>query len=164
MSLNAMISIKKAGFKQKELVYNLMQFCIYDYSSYDEIDIDSKGQYKYKYLDKYFKEKDRFPFIIYFGEKIAGLALVRINIKKDSYKYNSIAEFFIMNQYKGRGIGQKTVEIIFNKFKGKWIVDYDLINKRGQAFWKKVVSEYTDNNFRTGIDKIYHHELLIFEN
>ncbi len=155
-----MIKIKKALIKQKELVEKLMQLCIYDYSLHDNIDLNHKGQFNYKYLNYYWQDKNRFAYIIYYQNKIAGLILIRINIKEKKGFYNSIAEFFIANNYKRKGIGRKVIGIVFKKFKGHWKISYHHNNICGKKFWEKVVSEYTKNKYNKNIYNKY--EILEF--
>ena len=61
---------------------------------------------------------------------------------------HSIAEFFILRKYRRQGIGQIVAHRIFDMFPGKWRVAQEERNFPAQAFWRKVVSRYTNGQFR----------------
>jgi predicted acetyltransferase len=92
----------------------------YEFSQYENIDVNDIGLYGYNYIDHYWTEENRYAFFIKINGKLAGFIMVN-NIDETEMKTNfSMAEFFIMYKYKRLGIGAYAVKNIFEKFKGKW--------------------------------------------
>ncbi len=137
-----------ASSEYKNVIKNLMQFYVYDFSEYIGCDVEKNGLFEeYTGLDDYWKEQnDRFPYIIIKEEKYLGFVLVRL-IKSPERTYFSIAEFFILKKYRRQGIGKMIALQIFNLHRGQWEVFQKESNKPAQAFWSDVISEYTGGKF-----------------
>lgn len=85
-----------AAFEQKIILCNLMELYQYDMSEFEEEDdVNDIGLFDYKYLDHYWTEEGRHPFLILITGKLAGFVLVRELKENDSSSIYSIAEFFI---------------------------------------------------------------------
>ncbi|MBI2599754.1 GNAT family N-acetyltransferase [Candidatus Daviesbacteria bacterium] len=133
--------------KDKQILANLLELYEYDFSEFSNLDLNEDGRYGYKYLNNYWQEKDRHPFFIKVGGKLAGFVL----INKHTYLSNSanaIAEFFILKKYRRGGIGQTVARQIFDMFPGKWEVTQTNQNREAQIFWRKVISEYTGGDYQ----------------
>jgi len=140
-----------ASLEEKSIVECLMQLYQYDFTEFDGADVGAYGLYPYKYLPHYWIESNRRPFLIHADGKLAGLALVRLNINgmiEPPRKVNQIAEFFVMKKYRRYGIGEFAARWIFDQFPGDWEVEQLAANLPAQAFWRKVIDRYTNGNFR----------------
>ncbi|KKI93500.1 acetyltransferase [Bacillus sp. SA1-12] len=144
------IQIENASVGQKTVLRRLLEFYKYDFSEYDPEDVNEYGEYGYKYLDHYWTEPERFPFLIKVNEKFAGFALVRKITHETLHKeyYFSMAEFFIMKKFRKEGIGKHTAFYLFDLFPGNWEVAEIEENVPAQTFWRKVISEYTKDNYK----------------
>jgi predicted acetyltransferase len=76
------IQIKLASYEEKSILSNLMELEQCDYSEYDGYDVDEHGLYGYKFLDHYWTEPYRYPFLVRASGKLAGFALVRVYDKR----------------------------------------------------------------------------------
>ena len=129
------------------VVNNLMQFYIYDFSEFLSYDVEEDGLYKaYAGLEKYWEEEDsKFPYIIKKGDKYVGFVLV------DKYKLDedffSIAEFFIMKKYRREGMGKAAARQLFTLHRGNWRIHQRETNVGAQVFWRKIINEYTHGQF-----------------
>jgi len=141
------IKLQKIKYEEKHILQNLLELYQYDLSEFNDNKVNDSGAFGYKYLDHYWTEEGRFGFFIKVKEKLAGFVLVRIFDEEDK-KINSIAEFFIMNKYRKQGIGKEIAFKIFDKFTGLWNVAQEKENISAQNFWRKIIAEYTDNNFK----------------
>jgi predicted acetyltransferase len=137
------VDIQEASIEEKSILRNLMELCRHDYSEFNGEDVDEHGLFGYKHLDHYWTESGRYPFIVRVSGRLAGFILVRA-IDEATY---SIAEFFIMRKYRRRGIGQTVAHRIFDMFPGQWRVAQEEGNLPAQAFWRKVISRYTNGGF-----------------
>ena len=52
-----------------------------------------------------------------------------------------------MKKYRKEGIGKQAAFYLFDLFPGTWEVAELETNLPAQIFWRKVISEYTDNNY-----------------
>lgn len=137
----------KASYEQKQIINNLMQFYMYDFSEFVDVDIEVNGFYAaYKNLDDYWNDENRFPYIIQNEERPIGFALVRL-IESDQRSHYSMAEFFVIKKYRKKGIGRQIAIQLFNLHKGWWEIFQREGNKPAHLFWTNVISTYTNGNF-----------------
>ncbi|WP_353047771.1 GNAT family N-acetyltransferase [Planococcus sp. ISL-109] len=143
------LEIFQPTIEQKDVLRNLMELYQYDFSEFEAEDIDEDGLYGYKHLDYYWTIPTHFPFLIKVDGKIAGFALVREIASEDSNcsSYLKICEFFIMKKYRKQGTGKQAAFYLFDLFLGVWEVAELETNLPAQRFWRKVISEYTNNNY-----------------
>lgn len=59
-----------------------------------------------------------------------------------------MAEFFVTGTYRRLGIGQGAVQLIFDRFAGRWEVMEYMRNPGAVAFWRRVVSAYTHGQYQ----------------
>jgi predicted acetyltransferase len=137
-----------AAQQHKEVIKNLMQFYMYDFTEYVPNDVEADGLFKaYPQLENYWTEEGhKFPYIIEKGKKHVGFVLVRY-IETPKRKYFSIAEFFIMKMYRRSGIGTEVAQQAFNLHKGQWEVHQRETNKPACIFWNEVINNYTKGRF-----------------
>ncbi len=142
------VKLDKATLKEKDIIYNLMQLYTYELSLYEDetakfIMLDTGLFTINKYVQLYFEEDNRYPFILKYNGKLAGFVLVRFNEEK----MYEIAEFFVLNKYRKLGLGTLMANKMFKKFKGKWEIRTLLKNKRAQDFWRKTISDFSKGNY-----------------
>ena len=53
-----------------------MELYLYDFSEFDGADVDAQARYGYPYLDRYWEEAGRSPFLIRVDGVLAGFVLV----------------------------------------------------------------------------------------
>ena len=142
------ITLHLMGVEEKPLLIRLMELYNYEFTAYDNSDVNEFGYYGYDHIDDYWNEKGRYPYLIRVDGKIAGFALVCPHcefIKCENAR--SIGEFFILLKYRRMGIGQWVAFELFNKHRGIWEVCYFRNNNAASKFWKKVVEKYTNNHY-----------------
>lgn len=143
------IEIKPASKDERPILRNLMELYQYDFSEYDGSDTGPSGLYDYPYLDHYWIEPERSPFLVRVGGQLAGFVLVaRYNYltgQKDSWV---LAEFFVMRKYRRQGVGEYVACHIFDRFPGEWQVAQIPENAPAITFWRKVIESYTHCNFQ----------------
>ena len=149
----------------KEIIFNLMQLYLSELSSFEDetakfIKLDN-GLYelnKYTYL--YWEEDNRYPYILKCNNEIAGFTLVRLN----ENNYYEIGEFFILDNYRKLGAGKYMALEMFKKYHGKWEIRTLLKNTIAQDFWRKIIKEYTNNNFEETLIRNNSRHAFYFEN
>ena len=68
--------VVEASLEQKPVLHRLMQLYLHDSSEFTGDDANPDGVFTYRYFDEYWREPDRFPFLIYCGANLAGFVLV----------------------------------------------------------------------------------------
>jgi predicted acetyltransferase len=143
------IQIIPAEEKHRELMYGLMNLYLYDFSEYTGEDCSEKGTFTDGNLFRYWIEPNRFPFLIVVNGKYAGFILVRDQHKSgEDQVTHHVAEFFIMRKFRRMKIGQHAAWSIFDRFPGRWFVSEVEENLPAQAFWRRIIGEYTGGNFQ----------------
>lgn len=141
--------INSATADDRRFIENLIPYYIYDMSEYMGWDPNSEG--KYGGCDELLECWDNpghFPYLIREEGKVAGFAMVR-PCPEDSSQ-NDIEEFFILRKFKGQGIGRSSACLLFDRHPGPWLIRVLDENKGARAFWTKVISAYTRNEFSCG--------------
>jgi predicted acetyltransferase len=134
------------------VVRNLFALYIHDMSEFVDLDVDEDGAFAIpESLASYWKGPDaseRFPFLIRAEGKLAGFALIR-RIAANPVTYD-MGEFFILRKYRRTGIGRAAARELFDHFAGAWEVRELPANTSAQAFWRRVIAEYTNDAFTEG--------------
>lgn len=134
--------------KDKNIIYNLMQLYIYELSFFEDETaafpmLDSGLYVMNKYVERYWNDENRHPYILKCNNELAGFVLQRYNEEN----INEIAEFFVLNKYRKIGAGTFMANKMFQLYNGKWEVRTLKKNERAQKFWRKTIKDFTNDNF-----------------
>ena len=140
------IAVTAAPITEKPVIERLLELYIYDYSEFMGWDVDGEGRFGYRYLDNFWTEDNRFPFLVRVDGIIAGFALVTI-LEKDGAPETDMSEFFVMRKYRRQGVGRIAAATLFDRFPGQWRVRQILANVPAQAFWRSVIGAYTNGDY-----------------
>lgn len=143
------LEILQPTIEQRNVLRNLLELYQYEFTEFEDEDVNEDGAYGYKYLDYYWTVAGHFPFLIKVDGKLAGFALVReiASVESQTSSYYKISEFFILKKYRKEGIGKQAACYLFDLFPGEWEVAELETNLPAQRFWRKVISIYTNNNY-----------------
>ncbi|WP_078544112.1 GNAT family N-acetyltransferase [Litchfieldia alkalitelluris] len=145
------ISLTKATIKEKLIFERLFELYVYEFSKYIEsIQIREDGTYGFDKLNNYFTDSKYHCYLVKVDNLLAGFAIVKEN-NQNQQSFFSIDEFFIVK--KGKGIGTFVAHQLFNQFKGTWIITQSKNNYPAQAFWRKTITEYTNNSHSEHYDQ-----------
>lgn len=140
--------IVSATVEEKDKLYRLLQYALYDGSQYVDNEISEDCIFEYDWFDNYFNDSDRHAYFIKNNNDYLGMVLVNENhiFNKEG---KSVAEFLILPKYRRHHIGKKVAYDIFGMFKGDWEVQPMENNPIAYAFWKNIIAEYTNDNYIT---------------
>ena len=149
----------------KEKIVNLMQLYTYELSFFEDetthFNLLDNGLFEIsKYIDLYWKEDNRFPYILKCDSKLGGFVLVRLNEEG----FYEIGEFFVLRKYRNIGAGTFMAQQIFNKYHGKWEIRTLLKNKKAQEFWRNVIKEISNDNYKECLIRDNSRYAFYFEN
>jgi predicted acetyltransferase len=142
------IEVRLAAAEERPILRRLMELYLYDFSEFDGADLGPLGLYDYPFLDLYWTEEGRFPYLVRLNGQLAGFVLVsRYSVLTGNPDAWVMAEFFILRKYRHRGIGEWVARWVFDQHPGAWQVSEIPQNQAAVAFWRKVVARYSGGNF-----------------
>lgn len=143
------VILEAVPHERKHILWNLIELYCYDFSEYLKTDVNETGRFGYRYLDHYWTEAGRHPFLILHQGKIIGFVLVNQHLllseRQEGY---AIAEFFILRRYRRKGLGKSAAFAIFDQFPGKWELSVYQQYEAAIQFWRSTLKEYTNNNYQ----------------
>lgn len=148
------VSVRPASFDEQQIVKNLLQLYLHDFSEFDQVKMDDQGHLDYPYIDHYWRDPGRFPYLIRAKEQLAGFVLIRTSRDPaQGTPINNLAEFFVLRSHRRQGVGRMAANQIWNLFPGAWEVDVLLANKQAYPFWKLVVEGYSSGTYQQVADR-----------
>ncbi len=145
-----LISLIRVKKDEEAVLHNLMQFYIYEFNKYIPLKLEMNGSYKNFNLERYWDDPNYHAYFVKLHEEYIGFALVASSAENSP---NVIEEFFIIQKYKGHGYGKEVAQNLFNMFPGKWRISQIEKNLPAKAFWRSVISNYTNGKFEESIDE-----------
>ena len=140
------VRIVGATIAQKPVVRHLLELYQHDLSEFDSRDVDARGLYDYAYIDDYWVDADRRPFLVEADGRWAGFALVRLGPPID------MSEFFVVRRFRRLGVGQQAALQLFREFPGTWQIRQLPRNPGATAFWRSVIPvEYRESKTEDGL-------------
>lgn len=103
-------------------------------------------------LARWFSDDSSHPLIILKNDVPVGFALVSrppLNLRHQlDYR---MAEFYVVKEVRRRGVGHDAACLIFRRFAGRWeVLEYQR-NQGAVAFWRTVVSEFSQGRYRESV-------------
>jgi len=127
-----------------------MQAYLHDVSEFTGEHPGPDGRFRLsQFFELYWTEPTRHPFRLEVDGRTAGFAFVR-EMEPD---LRSIAEFFVLRSFRGKGVGRDAAVRLFDRFPGRWRVAQDAGNIPAQRFWRSVIGEYTGGSFTERLSK-----------
>lgn len=142
------IAITPVKLEEKEILRNLLEKYNYEFSQYDNEEVNSLGLYGYDWLDCYWTEENRFAFFIRVQNQLAGFFMVNDYPESKIRTDYCMAEFFVLYKYRRGGVGSYAANWAFDHFPGTWQLKRHPKNRASVLFWDRVVREYTKGNYQ----------------
>ncbi|MEL6133117.1 MAG: GNAT family N-acetyltransferase [Bacteroidota bacterium] len=160
------VDIFSAPASHSPILERLLELYCFEFSTFLQTDVDDQGRFGYPYLDLYWQEANRHPFLIQIKGQYAGFVLVNQVLQYVSHPdAKAIAEFFIMPKYRRKGIGIEVAHRIFRMFPGWWEVSAFPVNQPALHFWQHTINRYTDGQFEQ-VETVFKHrvkQIFFFE-
>jgi predicted acetyltransferase len=141
------VTIEPADARHALLLGNLLELYIHDLSAiFPHVRMGEDGRYGYRALPSYLSgESGRRAFLIRQEGCVAGFVLAqRGSPESDDPSVQDIAEFFVLRQFRGRGVGRAAVTLLWDLMPGSWAIRASRANPHAVRFWRDVVANYTD--------------------
>ena len=145
------LEVFAASEQEKPIVRRMLELYQYDLSLFADADLNEHGEFGYAYLDHYWTENGRYPFLAKLAGKLVGFALVNTHHYLPESEY-SMAEFFVMQRYRRQGLGRVLALHVFEQCRGTWEVRQLPGNVRATSFWKDLIGDYITGAFKEIVD------------
>jgi len=141
------INLHKVPVEERQVLEHLIEYYVYDFSEYLDIELSENGNFGFYSLDTYWNDPvNHSPFIVKLNDTIIGFVLVK-RVEKNGERINKIAEFFITKKHRRNGYGKLAAKQVFDMYRGSWEVTQIEKNIPAQVFWGHVISDYTSNTY-----------------
>ena len=144
------IEMRAPSRSDRNLVRRMMELYLYDFSEFDEADLDEHGHFEYGDLDYFWFEPTHAAFLVTVDGKLAGFVLVD-NESLLGGSQRSITEFFVTRKYRRLGVGKYIAREVFDRLPAQWEVAIIEANKPAEQFWRRVIDEYRQGQFEETI-------------
>ncbi len=137
------VEIIPALEEQEPILANLLELYAHDFSEFIDLKLGADGRFGYRRLPLYWKESDRYPFLIMVNGHLAGFVFVcRGSEISDDQDIWDMAEFFVVRSYRRLGIGMRVAHEIWKQFPGRWEVRVTGRNPNAKKFWGRAIGEF----------------------
>jgi predicted acetyltransferase len=101
-------------------------------------------------IARWFGDRNAFPLVIMQGPEHVGFAMVArgSSLPAQPRIDYRMAEFFIARTRRRLGIGRVAVQLILNRFAGRWEISEFQRNTSAVSFWRRVVAAYTHGKYQ----------------
>jgi predicted acetyltransferase len=140
------VTLENATSRDSVLLANLMELYIHDMSAmFPHVKLGEDGRFGYPDLPRYLAgESNRCAFVIRDAGRIAGFVLARRGSPaSDDPSVLDVAEFFVLRQFRARGVGRAAAARLWDRMRGNWTVRAALANPAAVKFWRNAAAEYT---------------------
>jgi predicted acetyltransferase len=99
---------------------------------------------------RWFGDPNALPLLIAQSQVPVGFAMVSRLSASASADYR-MGEFFIDRDHRGLGLGRGAVQLILDRFAGRWEITEYQRNHIAVKFWRRVVTAYTGGQYQERI-------------
>jgi predicted acetyltransferase len=136
------VTVEVAQEARKPVFANLMQLYIHDFSEQwagrPDGELQEDGLFApYLFLDAYWTEPGRTPFLVRADGALAGFALVNTVGHSGAPTDWNMAEFFVARKHRRAGVGLVAAHQVFTRFPGAWEVAVARTNTGALPFWRR---------------------------
>jgi len=141
----AQVTLETAAPERRAALENLFQLYTHDFSDFwtdrEDGELEEDGRFPaYVYLDSYWTELDRTPFLIRAGGRLAGFALINRFSHSGLPLDHAVAEFFVVRKHRRSGVGFAAATQIIGARPGLWELAVARRNTGALPFWRRVTS------------------------
>jgi predicted acetyltransferase len=123
---------------------HLVELASYDLSEWSGRNINENGLFVDNFNSQIWFEDDNFkPFYIRVDGNLAGFVIIRRMEEQLMY----LNHFFVLRKYRRQSIGRQAVIQAFDRYPGQWRVNQFDWNIPAQNFWRRVIKDYTNDNY-----------------
>jgi predicted acetyltransferase len=145
MPLTEDVEIRAARAEDRPALQRMLELYQYELSDLWDQDLDAHGEYGYA-LGRFWSTNDCHAFVATVAGHYAGFALADGAVKVGR-SGNWMDQFFVLKKYRRGGVGAALARHVFDAMPGRWEVGQMPDNLAAQAFWRRVIAQYTGGAF-----------------
>ena len=149
-------AVKSASIAEKKTIFVLLQPYLAEVSHFPGENVDCKdenGIFNYPYLDAYWEDQERYPYLLMSAGNVAGFAFTRR--EGDHWQ---MAEFYVLPGFRRYGLASACVGEILRRHPGEWRIDFNKHNQAGRALWQMVAYRFSSGDVLFGeLNGIYNY-------
>ncbi len=131
------VDLREARLGNREVIAALLDGYLDELADHRDFAAGATDSRSYPYLDAYFSEPGRYPFLIWHQGKVAGFALIRGPVSTGLAW--QVAEFYVVPDSRRLGIGREAIAAIWRRFPGAWELQVHTRNSAARQFWMSCV-------------------------
>jgi len=144
--VSAQITLEPAGPERRGTLDALFQLYTHDFGDYwagtDRGELGEDGRFPdYPYLDSYWAEPRREPYLIRVDGHLAGFVLINDHSHSGLLLDFAVAEFFVVRKHRLGGVGRAAARAAIAGRAGQWELAIARRNVSAHAFWRGVATE-----------------------
>lgn len=137
--------VQAASLADRLPLLRMLELYQHDLSDLWDQDLDAHGEYGYA-LDRFGVEPGWHAFVATVAGRYAGFALVNPHVRIGPQGH-WMDQFFVLKKYRRQRVGHALASAVFVALPGRWEVGQMPLNRPAQAFWRRVIGEYTAGAF-----------------
>src|SRR5437867_2389469 len=142
------VELRLAHAQDLPVLRRLMQLYLYDFAAIDDWALGDDGLYgNAATIEGFWTDPRMTSYLVRVDGVLAGFVLVRDGAFFAGDGTRDISEFFVVRRHRRRGVGREAARLTFDKFPGKWEVTQLTSNVEAQAFWRRVIGDYTGGRY-----------------
>lgn len=140
------MDVRIAAPEDRLAIQRMLELYQHDLSDIWDQDLDRHGEYGYA-LDRYWDTEGFHPFVATVQGRYAGFALVNQAVRIGTEGF-WMDQFFVLKKYRRQGVGEQLARSAWAALPGRWEVGQMPQNTAAQAFWRRVITAYSEGRFR----------------
>jgi predicted acetyltransferase len=140
------LSFAKIGPKSEAVLRDLFQHYLRDMAEWFDVETGTDSSHIYDLTG--ISEKGQEAYLAMDGDIAAGFALVRsgakwqneIDFPAGTQEVYDVHEFFVLREFRRRGVGQRMANHIWNEYPGEWLIRALEANTPALAFWRAAIA------------------------
>jgi len=142
------IEVTAAALEEKATLLNLVKMYCYEWSQYNKLGVDAKGEYAFeRHIPKFWEKPRHHPYLVRADGELAGFVLVDDDFDLYPDYDHAMSEFFVMHKFRRAGAGRRAAHAVFRLLPGRWEIKTHPANTTSIKFWKSVVGEYAKGDY-----------------
>lgn len=142
----ANIELHPAQRDELDIIENLMQFYMYDFSEWLPLKLADHGFFSIQPKIDYWRHPATRPFLIRVDGELAGFVTVDDETHVAGTEHN-IGYFFITRRFRGQGVAQFVVSALLSQIPGQWQIFHIDANLPAQRFWARLIPLLSADHF-----------------
>ena len=139
------VRCRKALDEDFAAVGRMLELYQYELSDIWDQELDGQGLFGYE-LSRHREGKRSFAHVVLADDHFAGVALVAPAAVTQTEGF-WMEQFFILKRYRRSGVGRLLARHVFESHPGPWEVGQMPNNLQAQAFWRRVIAQFTKGEF-----------------